>query len=116
MHEIEPMRQHGGQGDLKRKLGRAMLHFQDRLLEANITPGSLCQVQFVKHVTRSDNLAWLVKLCFRACTASFGCCTALVSIAMPHLLGAVATVICLPTYLVTFRFGCQRCQRKENGC
>ena len=30
---------------LKLKLSRALLHFQDRLLEGNITPGSLCQVQ-----------------------------------------------------------------------
>ncbi|DBA77131.1 hypothetical protein WJX77_003017 [Trebouxia sp. C0004] len=30
--------------DLKRQLSRALLHFQDRLLEANVSPGSLCQV------------------------------------------------------------------------
>ncbi len=34
--------------DLKRQLSRALLHFQDRLLEANISPGSLCQVEPVK--------------------------------------------------------------------
>lgn len=31
--------------DLKRQLTRALLHFQDRLLEANTSPGSLCQVR-----------------------------------------------------------------------
>ena len=45
MQENEIMRQHDGEGDLTRKLSRALLHFQDRLLEANITPGSLCQVR-----------------------------------------------------------------------
>ncbi|KAL0025404.1 hypothetical protein WJX79_005257 [Trebouxia sp. C0005] len=30
--------------DLRKQLSRALLHFQDRLLEANISPGSLCQV------------------------------------------------------------------------
>lgn len=39
------MRQYGSDADLKRNLSRALLHFQDRLLEANITPGSLCQVR-----------------------------------------------------------------------
>ena len=34
--------------DLKRQLSRALLHFQDRLLEANSSPGSLCQVEPVK--------------------------------------------------------------------
>lgn len=34
-----------GESELKMKLSRALLHFQDRLLEGNITPGSLCQVQ-----------------------------------------------------------------------
>ena len=34
--------------DLKMQLSRALLHFQDRLLEANISPGSLCQVETVK--------------------------------------------------------------------
>ena len=33
------------EGDLRRTLSRAMLHFQDRLLEGNISPGSLCQVR-----------------------------------------------------------------------
>ena len=39
------MRQYGSEADLKRNLSRALLHFQDRLLEVNITPGSLCQVR-----------------------------------------------------------------------
>lgn len=33
------------QDELTVKLGRALLRFQDRLLEGNITTGSLCQVQ-----------------------------------------------------------------------
>lgn len=45
MQEHETMRQYGSEADLKRNLSRALLHFQDRLLEANITPGSLCQVR-----------------------------------------------------------------------
>ena len=36
------------EADLKRKLSRALLHFQDRLLEANISPGSLCQVRLAE--------------------------------------------------------------------
>lgn len=41
---------HDSEGEFKRKLSRALLHFQDRLLEANITPGSLCQVRRVHPV------------------------------------------------------------------
>ena len=39
--------------DLKRQLSRALLHFQDRLLEANISPGSLCQVEPVKRALKA---------------------------------------------------------------
>ncbi len=42
--------------DLKRQLSRALLHFQDRLLEANISPGSLCQVEPVKRSNHERRL------------------------------------------------------------
>ena len=96
MQENETSREHC-EREFKRKLSRALLHFQDRLLEANITPGSLCQVRCVRPLTESNSLACLADSCGRAWTASLGCRTMLLSTAVPHLLGAVASVMALAT-------------------
>lgn len=64
MQEHETIRQYGSEADLKRNLSRALLHFQDRLLEANITPGSLCQV-------RREVLEYKIRTSMNGCDIMF---------------------------------------------
>lgn len=63
-----------GEGDLRRRLSRAMLHFQDRLLEGNISPGSLCQVRPAESaadsvISRTCAAALSAKVFARICAA-----------------------------------------------